>query len=242
MIWHICPECKEILSGDELRGSNRACKACSMRKDRSDLIEIDSEHPEESQGEQNTKAQDEQKSCVPALPLDNIELIPGTYWENSIQNGDNSRTLVINYRSISGVLLSSFGMLFFASGLCAVFFGVVKSSSVLGIVFFCILFIMACPLFYIGLVELFGSVWINVNQNSIGIRRGLFRNGKFTVFDRTSKDIKVNVINSKDFKYGSIEVWDGNKRKTIIGRDDLISMGRAEGIANVIRMLLNARI
>ena len=56
MIWHICPECKEILSGDELRGSNRACKACSMRKDRSDLIEIDSEHPEESQGEQNTKA------------------------------------------------------------------------------------------------------------------------------------------------------------------------------------------
>ena len=240
MIWHICPECKEILSGDELRGSNSSCKACSMRKDRSDLIEIDSEHPEEFQGEQNTKAQEEQKSCVPALLLDNIALVPGTNWEN-IPNGDNSRMLVINYRSISGVLLSSFGMLFVASALCVVIYGF-AASSVLGIVFCAILFIMACPFFYIGLEELFGFVWISINQNSIGIRRGLFRNGKFTVFARTSKDTNVKVINSNNFKYGSIEISDGNKSKTIINRDDLVSMGRAEGIANVIRMLLNARI
>ena len=39
----ICPECKEVLLNDELRGSNLQCHACMTRENRDDLVEIDTE-------------------------------------------------------------------------------------------------------------------------------------------------------------------------------------------------------
>ncbi len=237
MIWHICPECKEILSGDELRGSNSACKACSMRKDRSDLIEIDSEHPEESQEELDAKAQEEQKSYVPALPIDNIALVPGTYWEkNSLQDGNNTRTLVIKLRSKGKFALWS--LMFVNVGMVTG----LELYEVSSIAFWGGMFIMLILFICIGLWLFCEALRINLSQNSISFRRGLFRKGKFTVFDRTSKDIKVKVFGAVNFKYGEIVISDGKKSKTIIHEVDEKSLGRAEEIASVIRMLINAKI
>ena len=48
MKFTICPECREVIGDDELRGSSKICRACARRTDRSDLVEIDTEKTEES--------------------------------------------------------------------------------------------------------------------------------------------------------------------------------------------------
>ncbi|GEM_PF-6169537 len=47
MKFTVCPECREVIGDDELRGSSKICHACARRTDRSDLIEIDTEKTEE---------------------------------------------------------------------------------------------------------------------------------------------------------------------------------------------------
>ena len=48
MIVQICPEGKEIILEDILHGNNKYCKACRTRHDRSDLVQLDSEKPYET--------------------------------------------------------------------------------------------------------------------------------------------------------------------------------------------------
>lgn len=114
----ICPECKEIIPKDKLRGSSSFCHACSLRFDRSDLVEIESERAEDNAQNDLSNIsssmrnydhdnsfdmhchsgeipQEEEDASV-IQSLDELQLIPGVMWDNnSEQSWETTRTLII---------------------------------------------------------------------------------------------------------------------------------------------------
>ena len=201
----ICPECREIIADDELRGTSTTCHACACRTDRSDLIEIETEKPSITE---NTIVDEDVRHQMTPLPvihsLDELMLMPYAHWEDESSSiGDMAyrRTLVLNQPKAIGMLL--LGLFLTAIGLycfVATFGDIIVSMA--GLLFFGV---GGGWLIYSS-IKTFPKVWIRIFQDRLEICRGFRKNEKYKVFTRYYHGTSVSAYNY-DVKAPSYRVY-----------------------------------
>ena len=210
----VCPECKEVLGEEELRGSNPCCYACSVRKNRNDLVEVDTEREVESQiqgsafdqrgqrpGYDSFETQrrkgrsfspEQWQAGIPVIhSLNELQLGKKMFWEHNAEDFGSSQTLVIK----CGGMVSSLFFAIFWLGFCAIPIALfihesINHESVDSLPVLIIFFLfggIGVGLLYSSIMACFSKTWVEIDNDNLYIERGLYRSGKKKIIRRSTQ-------------------------------------------------------